>query len=454
MRQRVFLVASALMLTLSLPQAQTSTANGVDAFVRGDYQRAAEILKPIAEQSLPADPVAEFFLAALYEAGLGVPLDAVRACALYTRAAAHHEALFGAQAMALLRMRLGSLGGEGYEDCQRLARIGFDHRFEPVTFVLDPGHSIAWDLKGATITYEGKDTRIKMPLTMGPAVFLPLQHTELDVGRLRSMRRHFIEAPLWVPGHDDQTWTLTWNLFEVVRDELVTIAAEPTVVVSAQRPPTDPSFDVHKVAMVRVNDHGDAEWSVFAGPHPRTEPIEFDAARQEDRQLGRARTLAFAHVDWTRTGDLRRAPRLTYADADGCGNAKMLLYGWSDDRTEAIAVRADKALLQLSTTPKTLDVATTSGGLELALHVYERPVRSWPFCTDVTILPAASEETWRATRGTVTIELSPPGIRARAPSLYRATIRIVGAEFVDASGVRVTQQQAITLTAIVGGMGG
>ena len=128
----------------------------------------------------------------------------------------------------------------------------------------------------------------------------------------------------------------------------------------------------------------------------------------------------------------------------------MLLFGWSDDRMEAIAVRADKALLQLSTTARTFDVALQNSGLDLVLHVYKRPVRSWPFCSDIG-RPALPEEIWRATRGSVTIELSPAGIRARAPFLYRARIRIVGAEFVNASGVRVTLQQAITLTAIVGG---
>jgi hypothetical protein len=448
MRQRVFLVSSALVLALSLPHAQTSTANGVDAFVHGDYQRAADILKPIAEQTFQPDHVAEFFLAALYETGLGVPRDAMRACALYTRASANRETPFGTQALAVLRMLHESLGRDAYADCERLARIGFDDRFEPVTFVLAPGHSIAWDLKGVTITYEGKDTRIEVPFTMGPAVFLPLHHTELEVGGLRSMRRHFIEVLLWMPGHADQTWTLTWNLFEVVRNELVRIAGEPTLTVSAQKPPTG-ALDLQKIATIRVNDHGDAEWTVLTGPHPRTEIIESDAGRQEDRQLARARTLAYARADWTRIRDLNRAPALTYADAEGCGNANMLLFGWSDDRTEAIAVRADKALLQLSTTPMTFDVALQNSGLDLVLHVYERPVRSWPFCSDVG--QVLQEETWRATRGAVTIELSPPGIRARAPFLYRATIRIVGAEFVNASGVRVTLQQAITLTAIVGG---
>jgi len=131
----------------------------------------------------------------------------------------------------------------------------------------------------------------------------------------------------------------------------------------------------------------------------------------------------------------------------------VFVYGWSDDRTEAIAVRADKDLLQLSTTTQTFDVALQNSGLELVLHLYERPVQRWPFCTDLGS-PPAPEETWRATRGTVTIELSPPGTTARTLFLYRATIRIVGAEFVNGSGVRVKQQQPITLTAMVGWVAG
>jgi hypothetical protein len=452
MRQRVFLVASVLMIAMSHARAQTHTADGVDAFVHGDYQRAADILKPIAERSLPPDHVAEFFMAALYKAGRGVPVDAVRACALYMRASADRVTPFGTQAMALLRVSWNTLGRDAYGDCERLARIGFDHQFQPVTFVLEPGHWIEWDLKGATITYEGKEKRIEVPLTMTAAVFLPVQHTELAVGRSRSMRRHFIEASLWEAAKEPHTWTLTWNLFDVVRDDLIRIAGERTVTVSAQEPPTGPSFDVHKIATLRVNDNGDAEWAVLAGPHPRTAIIESEAERQEVRQLALARRAADARVDWTRIEDIQRAPELAYANADGC--AHVFVYGWSDDRMEAITVRADKGPLQLSTMPKTFDIAAQSGGLELVLHVYERPVRSWPFCTDVRTLPEAPEETWRATRGVVTIELSPPGVRAAVPFEYRATIRIVGAEFINGFGSAPKQGQPITLTAIVGWLAG
>jgi hypothetical protein len=80
-------------------------------------------------------------------------------------------------------------------------------------------------------------------------------------------------------------------------------------------------------------------------------------------------------------------------------------------------------------------------------------LREWPFCTDVG-RSDLHEEIWRATRGKITIEVSPPGRRVRAPFLYRATIRINGAEFVNDSGVRIREVRPITLTALVGGFVG
>ena len=151
-------------------------------------------------------------------------------------------------------------------------------------------------------------------------------------------------------------------------------------------------------------------------------------------------------MDWTRVRDAARTPALTYSDGDGCGNA--FLYAWSDDRTEAITVRFDKNRLEFSTTPRTLDAAVQKTDLEVVVHVFERPLRSWPFCTDVTV-QEGPVETWRAVGGTVTIALSTPGVRAQ-PWLYRATIHIVGAEFVSATGLRVRQTQPIVLTATVG----
>ena len=196
-----------------------------------------------------------------------------------------------------------------------------------------------------------------------------------------------------------------------------------------------------------MNEKGDAEWAVVTEQTQQSEVIATDTERREALEQASARKAAEARVDWKRVRDAHRAPTLIYADAEGCAN--VFVYGRSADRTEAITIRADKDLLGLTTAPRTFDLASQHNNLEVLVHVYERPVRNWQFCTD----SGGSEgppETWRATRGTVTIELSPPGVRAAMPSAYRATIRIVGAEFVNAAGVRVKQVQPITLSAIVG----
>jgi hypothetical protein len=227
---------------------------------------------------------------------------------------------------------------------------------------------------------------------------------------------------------------------------LISIAGEDLLTIPAQESPTATPFDVYEFARVRVNLSGDAEWAVLSGPRKRIEVIESDAVRQEEKQQKLADAAADARVDWKLERDVRRTPALTYVDGKGCGN--VFVYGWSDDRTEGISVRADQIQLQLSTTAQTFNIATQAG-LEVVVHLYERPLRSWPFCTDVG-MSGVSTEAWRATAGTVTIELSAPGISVRQPNLYRATIRIIGAEFVNSSGVRVRQVRPITLTALVG----
>jgi hypothetical protein len=110
--------------------------------------------------------------------------------------------------------------------------------------------------------------------------------------------------------------------------------------------------------------------------------------------------------------------------------------------------------LQLTTAPKTFDLAAARNGLEVAVQVNELPIGREPFCTDVHGLEANGHEVWRAIGGRVTIELSEPGVRVARPGLYSATIRIEGAEFVNALGARVRQARPITLVALVGGFSG
>ena len=131
---------------------------------------------------------------------------------------------------------------------------------------------------------------------------------------------------------------------------------------------------------------------------------------------------------------------------------QRFVYGWTHDRAEAITVRADKEPLRIATAG-TFDLAAPPAGLDVRLHVYERAMSRFPFCTDIGIADLV-EEVWRPTRGTITIQLSPAEPSRQAPGHYRATIQISGAQFVSPSGVRVDQTQPITLSAIVGWLAG
>jgi hypothetical protein len=443
---RLWCVAAVLIIGESLAAAQTTVADGIDAWVRGDYQRAAEILQPLAEPP-GENAAAAFFLATLHESGRGVPYDAVRACALYLRAQEHSVPPFDRMAGESLQSLRASLDIKQFEECNLLSAIGFDHGFQPLTFTLGPGHSVTVDAGGATIAYEGHESHIDLFNRIPGIVFLPARHTALTTGRPPTAQRHFIEFFMWEPVPTQGAWSLNWLLFEVIRDDLLLIASDALTTSASARPPLD--LDTSEMARVQVTDTGDAEWAVRTGSNPRSELIETEAERQETSRQNSARQAADSEVDWTRAPDPYRPPGLNYSDADGCGD--LFVYGWSADRTEAITMRADKDVLQLSTAARTFDLAAQGTDFELLVHVFERAVRSWPFCNDVRSANDRPPETWRATGGTVTIELSPLGVLARSPHLYRATIRVVGAEFVNATGGRVRQVRPITLTAFVGG---
>ena len=82
----------ALLLSFTLlacpAAAQSLTEDGIRAALQGDYQAAARILRPLADDPAHPDPVAQFFLAILYDSGHGVTRDMGRACALFLRSSA------------------------------------------------------------------------------------------------------------------------------------------------------------------------------------------------------------------------------------------------------------------------------------------------------------------------------------------------------------------------------
>src|SRR5690349_12236254 len=73
-RPRIMLrlsLAAFVLLAASPANAQTA-GDGVRALIRGDYDTAVRILRPLADRADP-DPTAAFFMGIAYHSGLGVP---------------------------------------------------------------------------------------------------------------------------------------------------------------------------------------------------------------------------------------------------------------------------------------------------------------------------------------------------------------------------------------------
>ena len=338
-------------------------------------------------------------------------------------------------------------------ECQLLANIGFDHGFEPVTFDFGPRHSIEWTLFAATVTVDGQTRREEMGYAQPGSRFLPLRHTELTTGLPGAPVRHFVDVFVWYPSAPlGGSWTLHWHLFEVVRGQIIRIDTPGSVVkIEGDAPPRPDAFDVREYAIVRVGDEGHVEWAVLKGPERTAQRIESDAERREVRDARATRDAAMSRVDWDRRLDVHRQPALTYVDAEGCGHVHV--YGWTADRAEALVVRIGARELGLTTQPATFDLTRAPVDISIEAHVFADPQRQFYFCSDVVMprMPGSiGPETWRAVAGTITVELSPPGIRARSPHLRRATLTLSNVVLQNAGGTRVTMSRPVRLTAIVG----
>jgi hypothetical protein len=261
-----------LAALLPLPAlAQTSTEDGVRAFVRGDYATAARILSPLAESSADADPTAQFFMGLLYAAGKGVPMDPMRACTLFSAAAAPSNP-FMEQASAVAGMM--QQNGSGGMLCGRPPAIGP----KPTSFTLAPDYTLDVRPYELVVHYHGiQKTEPLMPIP--GAVNLPVRYTPLDVKRPAAARRHFVEQAMWwQEPRGGSTWRLGWLLGEIVDGAYVPVASEREVASTADARPPAP-FNLAGVVRVHVNAQGEAEWQILGGPRPRTEVIPVKAPK-------------------------------------------------------------------------------------------------------------------------------------------------------------------------------
>ena len=453
-RVRFLLIVAIITIAITGASTQSRTADGVAALVRGDYQQAVEILKPIAEDWRSRDAAAQFFMATLYEAGHGVSADPLRACALYARAGSNSDDPFGRQATTLLAASRAR-GKEFSQHCDQLAHFGFDTGFEPMIFDLGPGHFVDWTLDEATVTYDGRTKTSAIVLGDSGARFLPLQHTELGTGSTRSLTRHFVEAFVWCPNLKSGQWTGQWNLewsvFEIVRDEMVQIdVPDSLIAVDGDAPPSRETFDVREYAALRVDDEGNAEWAVLKGPHTATQRIQTDDERREDRETATARDAALKRVDWKQRSDVQRQPSMTYVGSGGCGFATV--YGWTANRDETILVHVTADQLTSAAQSMVWDISRSPGLLTVSTSVYDGPQREFPVCTDVSVKEegAVEPEVWQAISGTVSIEFSAPGIRANNPYLRRAVVTLSNLVLRNSVGATVTMSGPLELSAIIG----
>lgn len=243
--------------------AQGTTADGVRAFFLGDFQSAARILRPLAEERPDADPLAAFFLAALHQSGAIPGSDRLRACGLYLRAAAPGNPLLF-QSMVLVASTHGR-SGLAHNICTMARTRGWGLP-PPARFVLDRNHAVRIDQGGMFVEYDGAEKRSKVQWGGAGWRFLPTRLTEIAVPG--GTRRYFVEFFVWMPDwHTDDHWYLTWFGHEVVGGNTYPIPGDGTIAEMVGREPPV-SVAVDDLARIVLNERGDAA-RVVIGPHPQ-----------------------------------------------------------------------------------------------------------------------------------------------------------------------------------------
>lgn len=243
--------------------AQPSRDEAIRLLVAGDYQHAAEVLRPLADDPVKPDPAAQFLMAILYDTGRGVPRNVMRACGLYRQAAAHGP-------FTQTAAELGRMLHEDSPVPEEMCSAAPAHELPDASFTLGPNHSVHYTSNSIVVRYQGDERRI-MTGNLPGVVPLPVRYTPLDVTRPVRERRHFIQSFFWMPDRAEAptSWALTWGISEIVGVEFVHGTFEKDVItVAGSQPPT--GTDLGKVLRVHVSTNGEAAWVVVSGSNPRS----------------------------------------------------------------------------------------------------------------------------------------------------------------------------------------
>ena len=260
------------MLVPRVALAQATAADGVQAIVRGDYETAARILKPLAENTAQPDPIAQFFLAAMYDSGRGVPRDRFHACSLYASAgsAVGPFAHAAADIAEIIREPLTS-AALAAQLCVPVNAVPWGEAL-PASFTLGPNHWVRLDAGGTTIGFEGAERRTPTVARSGSGlVWLPFRYTPVDVAGSSPTRRHFIQSFVWhrTTPDDPSSWSLGWFIDEIVGAGIFNVAGGPRLVtIEAPQPPA--AIDTLRLVELRATADGGVEWIVNDPAGPRS----------------------------------------------------------------------------------------------------------------------------------------------------------------------------------------
>lgn len=262
--RRSLQVCALVLLAPGTVAAQASRDDAIRMVLAGDYQRAEQALRLLAEDPAKPDPSAQFFLAMLYDTGAGVPRMVMRACGLYRQAAGANGPFTHTAA------ELGRMLHEDSPVPEQMCSAGPWHELPEALFTLGVNHTVQFTRNSLVLRHEGTEKRV-MTGTLPGVITLPPVYTPLDVTHPVRERRHFLQGFVWSPDHPSApaSWTLIWGLTEVVGVEYVHVTVERNLLtVGGARPPAD--VNLASFARVQVGASGEAEWVVGSGANARS----------------------------------------------------------------------------------------------------------------------------------------------------------------------------------------